>query len=79
MLQDEQDVAAKRISNFEDEHRTDAVLIDFGYGWGRTCQLVSFGKALADPRRLNNRDEMFNSAKTWLKLGGVLDDHETAD
>lgn len=28
---------------------------------------------------LNKRGEMFNACKTWLKLGGALDDQETAD
>lgn len=59
--------------------RADAVSIHFGYGWGRTWQLVSFGCASTDPQMLNKRGEMFNSAKTWLKLGGALDDQETAD
>ncbi|MGG2854210.1 hypothetical protein ACQYYJ_30275, partial [Pseudomonas aeruginosa] len=65
-----------------------AVFIDFGYGtglksigdgWGRTWQLVPFGGASADPQMLNKRGEMFNACKTWLKLGGALDDQETAD
>ncbi|WP_117042167.1 hypothetical protein, partial [Klebsiella pneumoniae] len=62
--------------------------IDFGYGtglksigdgWGRTWQLVPFGGASSDPQMLNKRGEMFNACKTWLKLGGALDDQETAD
>ena len=28
---------------------------------------------------LNKRGEMHNSVKTWLKIGGALDDQETAD
>lgn len=81
-------IMAKRIADFEDQYQADAVFIDFGYGtglksigdgWGRTWQLVPFGGASTDPQMLNKRGEMFNSAKTWLKLGGALDDQETAD
>ena len=79
---------AKRIADFEDQYQADAVFIDFGYGtglksigdgWGRTWQLVPFGGASTDPQMLNKRGEMFNSCKTWLRLGGMLDDQETAD
>ncbi|MGK3325828.1 hypothetical protein ACSLO2_27665, partial [Escherichia coli] len=42
---------------------------------GRTWQLVPFGGASTDPQMLNKRGEMFNSCKTWLRLGGMLDDH----
>lgn len=81
-------VMAKRIADFEDQYQADAVFIDFGYGtglksigdgWGRTWQLIPFGGGSTDPQMLNKRGEMFNSAKTWLKLGGALDDQETAD
>ncbi|MBF2784450.1 terminase [Klebsiella pneumoniae] len=81
-------IMAKRIADFEDQYQADAVFIDFGYGtglksigdgWGRTWQLVPFGGASADPQMLNKRGEMFNACKTWLKLGGALDDQETAD
>ncbi len=81
-------IMAKRIADFEDQHQADAVFIDFGYGtglksigdgWGRTWQLVPFGGASADPQMLNKRGEMFNACKMWLKLGGALDDQETAD
>lgn len=76
-------IMAKRIADFEDQYQADAVFIDFGYGtglksigdgWGRTWQLVPFGGASADPQMLNKRGEMFNACKTWLKLGGALDD-----
>lgn len=81
-------IMAKRIADFEDQYQADAVFIDFGYGtglksigdgWGRTWQLVPFGGASTDPQMLNKRGEMFNSCKTWLRLGGMLDDQETAD
>lgn len=79
---------AKRIADFEDRHQADAVHIDFGYGtgiysvgmsWGRDWQLVKFGGASTDPQMLNKRGEMYNSVKAWLKIGGALDDQETAD
>lgn len=54
-------------------------LKSIGDGWGRTWQLVPFGGASTDPQMLNKRGEMFNSCKTWLRLGGMLDDQETAD
>lgn len=81
-------IMAKRIADFEDQYQADAVFIDFGYGtglksigdgWGRTWQLVPFGGASSDPQMLNKRGEMFNACKAWLKLGGALDDQETAD
>lgn len=81
-------VMAKRIADFEDSLQADAVNIDFGYGtgiysvgmnWGRDWQLVQFGGASTDPQMLNKRGEMHNSVKTWLKIGGALDDQETAD
>ncbi|TOM59645.1 terminase, partial [Vibrio parahaemolyticus] len=81
-------VMAKRIADFEDQYQADAVHIDYGYGtgiysigtgWGRDWQLVQFGSASTDPQMLNKRGEMYSSAKTWLKIGGALDDQETAD
>lgn len=81
-------VMAKRIADFEDSLQADAVNIDFGYGtgiysvgmnWGRDWQLVQFGGASTDPQMLNKRGEMHNSVKTWLKIGGALDNQETAD
>lgn len=81
-------VMAKRIADYEDQYQADAVHIDFGYGtgiysigmsWGRDWQLVPFNGASTDPQMLNKRGEMYNSAKTWLKIGGALDDQETAD
>lgn len=76
-------IMAKRIADFEDQYQADAVFIDFGYGtglksigdgWGRTWQLIPFGGGSTDPQMLNKRGEMFNACKTWLKLGGALDD-----
>ncbi|MGQ6546027.1 terminase [Serratia sp. IR-2025] len=81
-------IMAKRIADYEDEHQADAVHIDFGYGtgihsigtgWGRSWTLVPFSGASTDPQMLNKRGEMYNNAKTWLKLGGALDERETAE
>lgn len=81
-------IMAKRIADYEDQYQADAVFIDFGYGtginsvgtgWGRAWTLVPFGSASSDPQMLNKRGEMYNNAKTWLKLGGALDERETAE
>lgn len=81
-------IMAKRIAGFEDEYKADAVFIDFGYGtglksigngWGRAWQIVPFGGASTDTQMLNKRGEMFNACKSGLKIGGALDDQETAD
>ncbi len=81
-------IMAKRIADFEDQYHADAVHIDFGYGtglhsigsgWGRSWTLVPFGSASSDPQMARKRGEMFNNCKTWLKLGGALDERETAE
>ncbi|WP_105607827.1 terminase [Cronobacter sakazakii] len=81
-------IMAKRIADFEDQYRADAVFIDFGYGtglksigdgWGRAWTLIPFGGKSTDPQMLNKRGEMYNNVKTWLKLGGTLDERETAE
>ena len=81
-------IMAKRVADYEDEYQADAVFIDFGYGtglksvgdgWGRAWTLVPFGGGSSDPQMLNKRGEMYNSAKKWLKMGGALDERETAE
>jgi len=81
-------IMAKRIADYEDQYRADAVFIDFGYGtglksigdgWGRAWTLIPFGGKSTDPQMLNKRGEMYNNVKTWLKLGGALDERETAE
>lgn len=81
-------VMAKRIADFEDQYKADGVHIDFGYGtgihsigngWGRVWRLVPFNSSSTDPQMANKRGEMYNSVKTWLKIGGAIDDQETAD
>lgn len=79
---------AQLIAQFEDQHKADAVFIDFGYGtgihsvgksWGRKWRLVQFGGESADPAMLNKRGEIWNSMKKWLEEGGSIDDQQTAD
>jgi hypothetical protein len=81
-------IMAKRIADYEDQYKADAVFIDFGYGtglksigdgWGRSWVLVPFGGGSTDPQMANKRGEMYNNAKTWLKMGGALDERETAE
>ncbi|EFP4585428.1 terminase [Salmonella enterica] len=79
---------AQVVAAIEDEHKADAVFIDFGYGtgihsvgksWGRKWQLVSFAGESKDPAMLNKRGEMWNAMKSWLNEGGSIDDQQTAD
>lgn len=79
---------AEIIARFEDEHKADAVFIDFGYGtgihsigksWGRKWRLVNFASESVDKQMLNKRGEIWNSLKSWLKEGGSIDDQQTAD
>ncbi|WP_272516258.1 MULTISPECIES: terminase [unclassified Providencia] len=81
-------VMAKRIADYEDQYQADAVHIDFGYGtgiysvgmsWGRDWQLVQFNGASTDPQMRNKRGEMYNNVKSWLKIGGAIDDQEVAE
>lgn len=39
---------------------------------------IAFSRSSSEPQMLNKRGEMYNNAKTWLKLGGTLDERETA-
>ncbi|EAU4681387.1 terminase [Salmonella enterica subsp. diarizonae] len=79
---------AQIVASFEDEHKVDAVFIDFGYGtgihsigksWGRSWRLVNFAGESKDPQMLNKRGEMWNAMKSWLNEGGSIDDQQTAD
>lgn len=72
---------ANLLARLEDEHRADAVFIDFGYGTGvysvgktlrRDWQLVQFGSAATDPGCLNKRSEMWRDMRDWLKAGGSI-------
>lgn len=69
------------IARLEDEHKADAVFIDFGYGtgihsagrqMGRTWTLVQFGSGSPDPQYLNLRAYMYAMTKQWLKEGGCI-------
>ena len=79
---------AQIVAGFEDEHKADAVFIDFGYGtgihsigksWGRGWRLVNFAGESKDPQMLNKRGEMWNALKSWLNDGGSIDDQQTSD
>lgn len=74
-------LAAAKIAALEDEHKADAVFIDFGYGtgivsagqgMGRDWVLVNFGGESADPGCLNKRAEMWKLCRDWLKQGGAI-------
>lgn len=80
---DDDNVVAGYIANFEDEHQADAVFIDQGYGTGiysagknigRRWTLVSFGSESNDPGFLNKRAEIWGLGKKWLKEGGAIPD-----
>lgn len=73
------------IARLEDEHKADAVVIDFGYGTGihsagrqmnRTWHLAKFGGASPDPMYLNLRAFMWGTMRQWLKDGGCIPDDE---
>lgn len=79
---------AQTVARLEDEHKADAVFIDFGYGtgihsvgksWGRRWRLVQFGGESSDIAMLNKRGEIWNGMKKWLEEGGSIDDQQTAD
>lgn len=74
-------LAAAKIAALEDEHKADAVFIDFGYGtgivsagqgMGRDWVLVNFAGESADPGCLNKRAEMWKLCRDWLKQGGAI-------
>ncbi len=76
---------AQKLAQLEDEHKADAVFIDFGYGtgvksvgasWGRRWQLVSFGGASNDPAYLNKRGEIWGATKKWLAEGGSIPEND---
>ena len=85
-IQVEDDVfLAKKLADLEDEHKADAVFIDFGFGtgvmsvgqsWGRAWRLVNFGGKSNDPAMLNKRGEMWNGVKKWLSEGGCLEESD---
>lgn len=86
---DDDVLMAQRIAALQDEHKADAVFIDFGYGTGIVSAgramgrndwiLVQFGGKSSDPQMLNKRGDMWNAMKTWLKEGGEIKDQQTAD
>ncbi len=73
------------LARLEDEHKADAVFIDFGYGtgihsagrqMGREWTLVQFGSGSPDPQWLNMRAYMWATMKAWIKEGGCLPNDE---
>lgn len=77
---------ANLVARLEDEHQTDAVFIDLGYGtgiksagdvMGRTWTLVSFAESAYDEGCLNKRAEMYKLARDWLKAGGSIEENPT--
>lgn len=73
------------IARLEDEHKADAVNIDFGYGtgihsagrqMGRNWSLVQFGGGSPDPQWLNMRAYMWATMKKWLADGGCIPNDE---
>lgn len=77
---------ANTLARFEDEHKADAVFIDFGYGTGiysagktmrRDWTLVNFGSASPDAGYLNMRAYMYGQVRDWLKAGGAIDPNDT--
>jgi len=76
-------VIANILAQMEDEHRADAVFVDFGYGtgivsagktMGRTWRLVNFAGEAGDKGCLNKRAEMWKLARDWLKEGGAIEE-----
>lgn len=72
---------ASIIAQLEDEHKADAVFIDYGYGTGivsagrslqRNWQGVWFSAESSDPGCFNNRARMWKDARDWLKAGGSI-------
>ena len=74
-------VMAQKVARYEDEHKADAVFIDFGFGtgiasagegMGRSWTLVNFAGESPDPGCLNMRAFMWKQAREWLKSGGSI-------
>lgn len=78
-------VVAGHLALLEDEHKADAVFLDFGYGtgvfsagkqMGRKWVMIPFGGASPDPQYANMRIYMWAQMKKWLKEGGCIPDDE---
>lgn len=76
---------ANLIARLEDEHKADAVFVDFGYGtgivsagrtMGRFWRLVNFASKPIDAGYLNKRAEIWGTMKRWIKDGGAIDPHD---
>lgn len=71
----------QRIAQLEDQHRADAVFVDYGYGTGivsfgrsmrRNWMLVNFASKAGKPGFLNKRAEIWSDMKDWMEQGGSL-------
>lgn len=81
MAKNDNDVhVANILARLEDEHRADAVFVDFGYGtgivsagrtMGRTWTLVNFAEA-GDHGDLNMRSKIWRLMRDWFKEGGSI-------
>lgn len=70
------------LAMLQDEHKADAVFIDFGYGTGIYSagmamgrlgwQMVQFGAAAPNPGFVNMRAWIWDQMKQWLKQGGSI-------
>jgi hypothetical protein len=73
---------ATMLAMLQDEHKADAVFIDFGYGTGIYSaglamgrvgwQMVQFGAAAPNPGFMNMRAWIWDQMKQWLKNGGAI-------
>lgn len=72
---------ANILARLEDEHKADAVVLDFGYGtgiysagttMGRTWMMANFASESPDPGCLNLRAYMWREMRDWLKAGGAI-------
>jgi hypothetical protein len=78
---DDDVLMANIIAGFEDEYQADCVNVDLGYGtgivsvgqsMGRQWNLIPFGGASTNPGCKNKRADMYNDAKSWLKIGASI-------
>ncbi len=80
---------ATLLASLEDEHKADAVVLDFGYGtgiasagktMGRHWLLCNFASTPPDAGYLNTRAWLWGQVRDWLKSGGAIPgDNELRD
>ena len=78
---DDSGIIARKLSNYEDQYKADAVFVDAGYGdgvidFGKTLNkrwtMVYFGGKSSRESLFNKRVEMYTKLKEWLQEGGAL-------